>query len=321
LSFENEEGRQILFRFVEDNPEYMILSDPDLDGIFAASITGKALGADISRIQYPKPSEIDTVKASRSILIELPLSKGLTYVGSNVLIDHHGQAPVIALYNGSRKTREILFNSGIRSVSRLVFNVFKDFLELNENGVRILEAVDEIDSGNMVSELSVKMNKAFLLNSMREDVRTSLTRMVYEMDWSSVLEWVESEIGRWSLVENRVEKLRSSLGKTGAVTYFTYDVTDQLEAAARRMLMFELEKSEKVVVCIGLRKGKPVSATIAARGIDLSKVYAELLKNNGVNAGGRANIGGIQFKQEIKLEDALRLIKMAVESSGCSLPV
>ncbi|MBO3753399.1 MAG: hypothetical protein FGF53_00735 [Candidatus Brockarchaeota archaeon] len=316
MGFEHEEGRRILFRFIEDNPEYIILSDPDLDGIFAASITAKALGGDFSRIHYPKPSEIDTVKACRSILIELPLSKGLTYVGSNVLLDHHGPAPLIALYNGSKKTEEILFNSGLRSVSRLIFEVFRDLLELNEEGIRMLEAVDEIDSGNMVSELAVKMNKAFLLNSMREDVRSSLSRMVYESDWSSILQWVEGELSRWSLVENMIEKLRGSLGRIGSITYFTYDVTDQLEAAARRMLMFELGGSEKVVVCVGLRKGKPVSATIAARGLDLNKVYVELLKNNGVKAGGRSNIGGIQFKQEINLEDALNLIRMAVEGEG-----
>jgi hypothetical protein len=313
LSFDQEEARQILFRFVEDNPEYMILSDPDLDGIFAASITARALGADVSRIHYPKPSEIDTVKASRSILIELPLSKGLTYIGSNVLIDHHGQTPVIALYNGHRKTREILFNGSIRSVSSLVFSVFKGLLEFNEDGIKMLEAVDEIDSGSIVSELAVKMNKAFLLNSMRGDFRSSLTRMVYDSDWNSILKWVESELARWSLVEDKIEKLRNSIGKIGSITYFTYNVTDQLEAAARRMLMFELEESEKVVVCLGLKKGKPVSATIAARRSDLNRVYTELLKNNGVKAGGRANIGGIQFKREIKLEDALNLIRMAVE--------
>ncbi|MCX8184086.1 MAG: hypothetical protein N3F08_06690, partial [Crenarchaeota archaeon] len=228
------------------------MSDSDLDGIFAASITAKALGGDFSRIHYPKPSEIDSIKACRSILIELPLSKGLTYVGSNILLDHHGPAPLIALYNGPRKTREILFNSGLRSISRLVFEVFKDLLEFNEDGIKILEAVDEIDSGNMVSELAVKMNKAFLLNSMREDVRNSLTRMVYESGWSIILKWVESELGRWSIVENKIEKLRGSLGRVGSITYFTYDVTNQLEAAARRMLMFELGGSEEVVVCVGL---------------------------------------------------------------------
>ncbi|MEM3659270.1 MAG: hypothetical protein QXU11_02535 [Thermoproteota archaeon] len=316
MGFEHVEGKRIIFRFVEDNPEYTILSDSDLDGIFAASIIARALGTDFSRIHYPKPSEIDTVKASRSILIELPLSKGLTYVGSNVLLDHHGPAPLIAFYNGPRKTREILFNSGIRSVSRLVFEVFKDLLELNDEGIRMLEAVDEIDSGNIVSELAVKINKAFLLNSMREDVRSSLTRMVYEADWNSILNWVESEIGRWNIVENKIEKLRSTIGKTGSITYFTYDVTDQLEAAARRMLMFELQENEKVVVCVGLRKGKPVSATIAARNLDLSRVYTELLKHNGVKAGGRVNIGGIQFKQEIMLDDVLNLIRMAVEGEG-----
>jgi hypothetical protein len=316
LSFEYEEGREILFRFVEDNPEYTILSDPDLDGIFAASMIARALDADVSRISYPKPSEIDAVKASRSILIELPLSKGLTYIGSNVLIDHHGPAPLIALYSGPRKIREILFNGGLRSVSRLVFNVFSGLLVLNDEGTKILEAVDEIDSGSIASELAVKINKAFLLNSMKEDVRANLTRMIYGLEWGKILKWVESELSGWSLVENRVEKLKGTVGKTGVVAYFTYDVTDQLEAAARRMLMLELSGSENVVVCMGLKKGRPVSATIAARSLDLSRVYAELLKNKGVKAGGRANIGGIQFKQEIKLEDALNLIRRAVESSG-----
>jgi len=279
-------------------------------------MTARALDTDISRIIYPKPSEIDAVKASRSILIELPLSKGLTYIGSNVLIDHHGPAPLIALYSGPRKVREILFNSGLRSVSRLVFNVFSGLLVLNEEGTRMLEAVDEIDSGSVASELAVKLNKAFLLNSMREDARANLTRMIYGLEWGKVLKWVESELNRWSLVENRVEKLKGSVGKMGVATYFTYDVTDQLEAAARRMLMLQLSPGENVVVCIGLKKGRPVSATIAARGLDLNRVYAELLKNEGVKAGGRANIGGIQFKQEIKLEDALNLIRRALEGSG-----
>lgn len=314
MGFEHEEGREILFRFIEDNPEYTILSDSDLDGIFAASITAKALGAYVSRIYYPKPSEIDSIRACKNILIELPLSKGLTYIGSNVLIDHHGPAPVIALYNGSRKTKEVLFDSGLRSVSKLVFNVFQNLLMFNDKGIEMLNAVDEIDSGGIVSELAVKMNKAFLLNSMREDVRTNLTRMIYEEEWDSILKWVESEHSRWSLVESRIKKLRGSLRKMNIITYFTYEVTDQLEAAARRMLMFELEESEHVVLCIGLKKDKPVSATISTRNFDLSRVYAELVKNEGIKAGGRANIGGIQFKREISLEDALTLVRKAVEN-------
>lgn len=315
MGFEHEEGRSILFRFIEDNPEYTILSDPDLDGIFAASIIARTLSADVSRIQYPKPSEIGSLRASRSILLELPPSKGLTYIGSNVLIDHHGAAPFIALYNGSRKAREVFFNSGLRSVSKLVFEVLEGLIVFDDKGIRILEAIDEIDSGEIESELADKMNKAFLLNSMREDLRKGLTYMFYRMEWDSILEWVEGEQGKWSLVEGRVEKLRASVKKMGNITYFKYDVTDQLEAAARRILMFRLEESEPIVLCIGLIKGRPVSATIAARGFDLSRVYVELRKNEGVKAGGRANIGGIQFKQDTTLEDALTLVKKAVESS------
>jgi hypothetical protein len=318
LSIECEEGRKILFQFIEDHPEYTIFSDPDLDGIFAASLIARALGSDILRIQYPKPSEIDSLKVTKSILIELPLSKGLTYVGRNVLIDHHYSAPFIALYNGSDKTREVLFNSGLRSVSKLMFEVLRETLEIDENGFRILEAIDQIDSGKIESELADKINKAFLLNSMREDVKKELTLTIYRMDWNRFLEWVEKELSKWKIVEDKVEKLNGAVKRIdGSIVYFTYNVSDQLEAAARRMLMFKLEEDyEGVVLSIGLRKGKPVSATIATRGgLDLNKVYLELRKNEGVRAGGRKNVGGIQFKLDIGLEEALTMIQKAVEQS------
>ncbi|MEM2981123.1 MAG: hypothetical protein QW385_07170 [Thermoproteota archaeon] len=318
MSFEYEEGRKILFQFIEDHPEYTILSDPDLDGIFAASLTARALGSDTLRIQYPKPSEIDSLKVTKSILIELPLSKGLTYVGRNVLIDHHHSTPFIALYNSSDKVREVLFDSGLRSVSRLMFEILRESLEIDENGLRILEAVDQIDSGKIETELADKINKAFLLNSMKEDARKDLTFTIYSMDWNRFLEWVEKEQGKWDIVEDKIKKLNGFVKRIdGSIVYFTYDVSDQLEAAARRMLMFKLEEDyEGIILCIGLRKGKPVSATIATRGgLDLNKVYLELKKNEGVRAGGRKNIGGIQFKREIGLDDALTMIQNAIEQS------
>jgi D-Tyr-tRNAtyr deacylase len=318
LSIEYEEGRKMLFQFIEDHPEYTIFSDPDLDGIFAASLTARALGSDILRIQYPKPSEIDSLKVTKSILIELPLSKGLTYVGHNILIDHHYSAPFIALYNGSNKTKEVLFNSGLRSVSKLMLKVLREILEIDENGLNVLEAIDQIDSGNIESELADKINKAFLLNSMNEDTRKELTLIIYRMGWNSFLEWVEKELSKWNIVESKVEKLNSSVKRIeGSIMYFTYNALDQLEAAARRMLMFKLEKDyDGIVLSIGLRKGKPVSATIATKGgLDLNKFYLELRKNNGVRAGGRKNIGGIQFKLDIGLDEALTMIQKAVEQS------
>ncbi|MEM2087614.1 MAG: hypothetical protein QXF52_02930 [Thermoproteota archaeon] len=318
MSFEYEEGREILFQFIEDHPEYTILSDPDLDGIFAASLTARALDSDILRIQYPKPSEIGSLKVTKSILIELPLSKGLTYVGRNLLIDHHHSVPFIALYNGSDKAKEVLFNSGLRSVSKLISEILREALELDEDGFRILEAIDQIDSGNIETELADKINKAFLLNTMREDVRKELTFTIYHMDWNRFLEWVEKELSKWNIVEDKIKKLNDSIKRIGNdIVYFMYNVSDQLEAAARRMLMFKLEEDyEGIILCIGLRKGKPVSATIATRGgLDLNKVYLELMRNEGVRAGGRNNVGGIQFKQDICLNDALTMIQKAIEQS------
>jgi alanyl-tRNA synthetase len=224
----------------------------------------------------------------------------------------------IALYNGSDRVMEVLFNSGLRSVSRLMFEVLRESLEIDENGLRILEAVDQIDSGNIETELADKISKAFLLNSMKEDARRELTFAIYRLNWNHFLEWVEKELSKWNVVADKIEKLNSSVKRIdSSIVYFTYNVLDQLEAAARRMLMFKLEEDyEGIVLCIGLRKGKPVSATIATReGLDLDKVYLELRKSEGVRAGGRKNIGGIQFKREISLDDALAMIQKAVEQS------
>jgi hypothetical protein len=317
LGFESEEGRELLFQFVEDHPEYAILSDPDLDGIFASCIITRALNTDVSRIVYPKPSEIDLLKVSKSILIELPLSKGLTYVGKNILIDHHEPPPSISLYNGSTKVREVVFNSSFRSVSRLVFEVFKTIVEMNEEGLRILDAIDQIDSGSIDSEMADKINRAFLLNSGNEKVRNELTLTIYKMDWKNLLDWVERELSRWSVVEEAINKMRASVKTLSNIRYFTYDVTNQFEAAARRMLMLSLGKEHNgVILCIGLRRGRPVSATISAQGpLNLIKVYEELRKNDGIKAGGRENIGGIQFKADLSLDDAMTLIQRAVEKS------
>ncbi len=315
MSFKREEGKKILFQFVEDHPEYIILSDPDLDGVFTAAILARVLNAEISRIQYPKPSEISSLKVMKSILIELPITKGLTYVGRNVLIDHHESPPSIALYNGVTKISEVLFDSGFKSVSRLIYHVFEEDVKIDENGLRLLDAIDQIDSGNIESEIADSLNKAFLLNSMKEKVREELTLTIYRMDWNSIFNWVNRELSKWSVVEDTIEKMKESVKTIGDITYFTYDVTDQLESAARRILMLRLEENiGGIVLCIGLRRGKPVSATIATRSnLNLNKVYENLRKNEGVRAGGRENVGGIQFKTELTLEDALRLIQDAVE--------
>jgi len=317
LSFEREEGKKIILQFVEDNPEYAILSDPDLDGIFASAFLARALNADASRIQYPKPSSIGSLKVMKNILVELPMTKGLTYVGKNVLIDHHESLPSITLYNDSTRIGGVFFNSGFKSVSRLVYHVFEENIKIDEEGLRVLDAIDQIDSGNIESDTADGLNKAFLLNNMKEKVREELTLTVYRMDWNSLFNWVRRELNKWSIVEETIEKMRNSVKNIGGITYFTYDVTNQVEAAARRFLMLKLEESHKgIIVCIGLRKGKPVSATVATRSnIDLNRFYENLRKREGVTAGGREKIGGIQFKKDISLEDALSLVQDSFEKS------
>lgn len=76
----------------------------------------------------------------------------------------------------------------------------------------------------------------------------------------------------------------------------------------------KFEEKGGIVLCMGLRKNKPVSATIATRSnFNLNRVYEELRKNRGVRAGGRDRIGGIQFKLDFSPDEALNIVQRAVE--------
>ena len=77
-----------------------------------------------------------------------------------------------------------------------------------------------------------------------------------------------------------------------------------------REAMFRLEEKYKIVISIGLKNNMAFKASIGTRDseIDLNKIYDDLRNIDGITAGGRRNIGGVQFNS-IRLREALEIFR------------
>jgi len=280
-----------------------IISDGDLDGIFATGFLVhylKKLGVDIE-YHYPSPSKLRGLVVSRNILIELPLTKGLVYRGDNILIDHHNGPARVELFNGDKPVKSFYFGE-VSSVAELVSRALSIDVD-----IELLDAVNQIDSGRHETQLAEMLHKAYLLNISSSEMRGILTRLVIDEKWSEIKEWAKREYVRWSeLVEPRIDELiRSAKTLIPGVVYFIYREESDIDKAARTFALMKLEDIYDIAISIGVDKdNNALKARIATKKpIDLTTVF-EQLRGMGHNAGGRANVGGVQFNNRT-LDEAI----------------
>ena len=286
-----------------------VYSDGDLDGIFATGLLLKALNGlglslGFNSVFFPHPRLLKDLSVDDSILIELPPSKGLKYNGVNILFDHHGGYSGVISYKGC-EVSDVAEVSG-ESVAEIVVKFFG--LELGEDGFRMLDAVNRVDSGRYGSELSENLHKAFRLEIASEEMRYRLSKLVYSSKWNEIQSWAFSSAKKWDMVEVVEDKLVSSAITIGDAAVFVYDGFNDLELAAMRGAMFKLEEKYPIVFAVRVENGKAVSASIASmKGVDLTHIYSRFIEL-GFTAGGRKMVGGVQFNG-IDVKEALKIIK------------
>jgi len=281
-----------------------IVSDGDLDGIFATGFLiryFRNIGLEVEYI-YPKPERINGMIVQDCILVELSLTRGIIYKGENLLFDHHNGPTRVELFKENKVVKSIVFPN-CKSIAQLVHDVLR--IKVNKE---LLEAINDIDNGIYEKEVAEKLHRAYLLNISSVDMRKFLTESVANQKWKEILEWAEKESRKW---RKHVEpKIRDMFERTyvivPGVAVFTYFEQNDIEKAARTEAMLKLEDKYDIVVSIGLDdQNRAVSARIATRKpIDLSTVYKQLRKL-GYTAGGRKNVGGVQFNYK-NLKDILR---------------
>jgi len=296
-----------------------VVSDGDLDGIFASGLLLRVLGfeGDLEGVvEFPHPLSLSGLRVSSSILIELPLSKGLVYCGENILIDHHPEPPRVELYRDENCVESVVVG-GAESVASVVYMIFRDVLELSDTALKILRAIDNIDQGRHPDKLSVDLHNAFSLNKRDDGMRYMLVRAILEDRWGSIIRWAEAESRRFEeQVPIKIEELIGRAQRlTGNVVYFTYDFDDNVEAAAMTNAMISLEDKYDIVIAIATKNNKPISARIATKkDIDLLPVF-EKLREQGINAGGRKNVGGAQFGDIATLDETIRILEKAIKNT------
>jgi len=281
-----------------------IVSDGDLDGIFATGFLTsyfRNIGLEVEYL-YPKPEKIKGMIVQDCILIELPLTRGIIYREENLLFDHHNGPARVELFKENKVVKSIVFPN-CKSIAQLVHYILG--IKVNKE---LLEAVNNIDNGVYETGITEKLHRAYLLNISNVDMRKFLTESVANQKWKEILEWTKKESRKWKKhVEPKIHDIFERIHViVPGVAVFTYFEQNDVEKAARTEAMLKLEDRHDIVVSIGLDdQNRAVSARIATKKpIDLSTVYKQFQKL-GYTAGGRKNVGGVQFNYK-NLEDALK---------------
>lgn len=295
-----------------------IIADGDLDGIIASGLLSgycDDLGIEC-KVQFPAPAQIASIKAENSFLIELPPSKGITYSGNNILIDHHGKIKGIAFYEDER----IVLMAKSQTPNACASNIISTLLigegKITKQGRAIIKAVADIDEGVYETEFARNFHRAYLLNISDPKMRDLLCTYARNREWRKIRNWAHSETKKWSHVESTVRSLKAMARQINSFSvYFPYDIETELEYIAMREAMLRLEEKNPIVVAIGVKEeGASVIALRASIGtkdpeINLSPVFDFLTDIAGVTAGGRSSIGGASFSGGKPLEDVIHFIK------------
>jgi len=310
------DSRDLILNFARENG-INIVSDGDLDGIFASGLLLRGLNlcgleAGLDAVSFPHPRSLLGMRVEGSFLIELPPSKGLNYSGSNLLVDHHGGVSGILLYR-EEKVETYLKIDG-KSVAEIVVKALR--LELSSEALLLIDAVGKIDQAVYDSKLVEDLHKAYRLEISSPGMRVKVSGWVYNGSWRKIMEWASKAGEKWSLVEEKEKRLyEGRISLCDGIVYFTYDGFDPLEQAAMRGAMFRLEDEYKVVVAVRIENGRPVSASIGTKGsVDLQPLFSKL-ESIGLSAGGRTNIGGVQIS-DLSLEGFMEMLRKALLELG-----
>lgn len=289
-----------IFRdFVNTHGRIRIVSDGDLDGIFATALLLKYFDESDQTCEYsfPEPRSLRGLVAQDSILIELPMSKGLVYQGRTLLIDHHNNAPHLQYFVNQEVQDAEMLDFEVRAVNQIVFELVRDRIVLDTDAMELFHAVSNIDQGVYNSDLDNDLHHAYLLEIGSPEMRIRVTEWIRQGHWSAIYDWVREGRKKWERVEARANELKHSYRPlSSGVVYFVYS-SDEIDRAAMRPAMLSLEEEHPVVIAVQDTDNSVSRISIGSTRttVDLTPVFEHLRNIPGVTAGGRRSIGGAQF--------------------------
>lgn len=319
----------IILRFVKLHG-VRILSDGDVDGVFATGFLLRALMLmDVretynGNVEYPRARDMEKLTATGNILIELHSERGMKYSGQNLLIDHHPEPPKIVLYNDETPVLTRKYNIST-SVAGLVHFIFENKLDVPRN---LVELVDQVDYKNFQLEDAHKLARAFILSrnipneGLKETFSSTLARLgdaplfknleqlisksspIYGLltaalalgDYDPIYEWIECESQRYEKeIMPTVKKLYSRATRVGDLSYAIYDYGDLKERTASDDVFYILQRESEMAAIIGVTNNGFIARVASlSHGIDLMKAFSTL-RDKRIKFGGRENIVNLYF--------------------------
>ncbi len=313
----------VLDRFVRQTGELRIVSDGDMDGIFATGLLlryADAVGVPATA-EFPPPAKLDGLQVHDALVIELPTTKGVRYVGDVLLIDHHNNAPHVQWLRGRDCLMSVSFE-GVRAASDIVVALKPDVLPDTPLGRALLDAVADLDQGLHESQLAVDLHHAYALDIEDAEMRTRVAMWVREGAWEEVVGWVREARERWRHVEGAVGEMVASCQELlPGVVWFLYSKVGDRRVAMRQA-MLTLEETHPVVIALQQEEDGTVSkASFGTKrsDINLLPLFETLRDIDGVTSGGRERVGGAAFPPGLRAQDILEIVRAAIERTGIGI--
>lgn len=340
----------VVLRFVKTHGAN-IISDGDIDGVFATGLLLRALIKERvnavyhGNVLYPRARELERMEADGNILIEIHPQKGIKYRGTNLLIDHHPEPPYIALYNDTNPILVRKYQLST-SVAGLIYHIFKDKIDAPEELVHI---VDQVDYRNYELEEAHKLARAFLIsrnlpeNSLKEIFNSTLVRLedtplfknleqminkspIYGLltlaitigDWDTIYEWIEKESKRYEKEIIPVAKrMYSHATVDKEVSYIVYNYGNLKERTAVEDVFYTLQKESHIAMMIGVTKnGYLVRIASFDPKLNLISICTSI-SDKRIQCGGRENVIGLYFPNRFfTLTDVLRITQQALQKQS-----
>lgn len=339
----------ILIRFVKTR-NINIISDGDLDGVFATGLLLRGIKLsgvpiDDSSIFFPRARERKGLEVANSILVELRPDRGLIYKGYNILIDHHPEPPMIAMYKDSRPILKRKYNLD-SSVAGLVHYVFEDVLDVPPE---LVVAVDAVDYKRYDVLLARDMARAFLIsrNIPNRNLRNVFANTISMCDrssrlykllcdlmaqnsiygylvlaiveglWDNIYDWLREESIRY---ENRiygtVKKLYNRKSGDSKISWVIYNYGDIKERTAIDDVLYDLQKESEIAFIVGITgNGFLVRVTTFNSDIDLNSICWNLPSGRDIDCGGRRNVIGLYFpNRNFSLRGVIEIILNSIRT-------
>ena len=303
----------LLRRFLLATATPRIVSDGDLDGVFATALLVRLLRrwGYAPSYSFPDLHRIAGTVLENVIVVEIPSTRGVSYRGTVLLIDHHLGPPRYVLLRNGAEVERVEFHREW-SVAGLVYRSLYRELGSPAELEPFVDAVDAIDEGRHPTVLAERLHCAFAARIDDPSARANLVEIVANLWLDRLWRWIANGYRRWLHVAELVDQLVSRtlpLPSYPSAGYFVY--TPQERPAATAALL-RVEDLYTIGIAILVGDNRVSAARLATKqNIDLTPVFQRLHKPPLRTAGGRANVGGVQFLTPLPLEEALRVLSEA----------